>query len=117
MSRNDEEAGRRRPGELEAQVLQVLSTADVALAPGEVRDRLDPSGALWFRQTNSGESEYMGVELETMWRAGDSFSLDAALGYIHHELTDPGVANTCISFQNGDPCYSTRTPECSRSAG
>ena len=72
---------------------------------------LDPSGALWFRQTNSGESEYWGVEVETMWRLGEGFSLDGALGYIHHELTDPGVANTCISFQNGDPCYSTRTPE------
>ena len=72
---------------------------------------LDPSGALWFRQTNSGESEYWGVEVETMWRPGENFSLDGALGYIHHELTDPGVANTCITFQNGDPCYSTRTPE------
>jgi len=72
---------------------------------------LDPSGALWFRQTNSGESEYMGVEVETMWRPGNNFTLDSALGYIDHELTDPGVANTCITFENGDPCYSTRTPE------
>jgi len=72
---------------------------------------LDPSGALWFRQTNSGESEYWGVELETMWRPSQRFSLDSAIGYIHHELTDPGVANTCITFANGDPCYSTRTPE------
>ena len=72
---------------------------------------LDPSGALWFRQTNSGESEYMGVEVETMWRPGNNFILDSALGYIDHELTDPGVANTCITFENGDPCYSTRTPE------
>jgi iron complex outermembrane recepter protein len=72
---------------------------------------LDPSGALWFHQTNSGESEYWGVEVETMWRPGANFALDSALGYIHHELTDPGVANTCITFQNGDPCYSTRTPE------
>jgi iron complex outermembrane receptor protein len=71
----------------------------------------DPSGALWFRQTNSGESEYMGVEVETQWRAGDNFALDSALGYVDHELTDPGVANTCITFANGDPCYSTRTPE------
>jgi iron complex outermembrane receptor protein len=52
----------------------------------------------------------MGVEVETMWRAG-GFTLDSALGYIDHELTDPGVANTCITFANGDPCYSTRTPE------
>jgi iron complex outermembrane receptor protein len=72
---------------------------------------LDPSGTLWFRQTNSGESEYMGVEVETQWRPGDNFALDSALGYIDHELTDPGVANTCITFANGDPCYSTRTPE------
>ena len=78
---------------------------------------LDPSGAIWFRQTNSGESEYWGVEVETMWRPGESFTLDGALGYIHHELTDPGVANTCISFQNGDPCYSTRTPEWSFALG
>lgn len=72
---------------------------------------LDPSGALWFRQTNSGESEYLGLEVETMWRPGDNFILDSALGYIDHKLTDPGVANTCIKFENGDPCYSTRTPE------
>ena len=72
---------------------------------------LDPSGALWFRQTNSGESEYLGLEVETMWRPGNNFLLDSALGYIDHELTDPGVANTCITFANGDPCYSTRTPE------
>jgi iron complex outermembrane receptor protein len=71
----------------------------------------DASGALWFHQTNSGESEYMGVEVETQWRPGDNFALDSALGYIDHELTDPGVANTCITFANGDPCYSTRTPE------
>jgi hypothetical protein len=53
----------------------------------------------------------MGVEIETMWRPGTRFLLDSAIGYIDHELTDPGVANTCITFENGDPCYSTRTPE------
>ena len=78
---------------------------------------LDPSGALWFRQTNSGESEYLGLEVETMWRPGNNFLLDSALGYIDHELTDPGVANTCITFANGDPCYSTRTPEWSFALG
>jgi predicted transcriptional regulator len=35
-----ERPGRRRPGELEAQILAILGAAGVALSPGEIRDRL-----------------------------------------------------------------------------
>jgi predicted transcriptional regulator len=44
----DERSGRRRPGELEAQILAILGAADVALSPGEIRDRLDPDGTLSY---------------------------------------------------------------------
>src|SRR4051794_25689140 len=39
---------RRRPGQLEAQVITVLGSAATPLTPGEVRDLLDPSGALSY---------------------------------------------------------------------
>jgi predicted transcriptional regulator len=39
---------RRRPGQLEAQVITVLGTAPGPLTPGAVRDLLDPTGALSY---------------------------------------------------------------------
>ncbi|MEV4133146.1 BlaI/MecI/CopY family transcriptional regulator [Dactylosporangium sp. NPDC049742] len=39
---------RRRPGQLEAQVITVLGAAAGPLTPGEVRDLLDPDGALSY---------------------------------------------------------------------
>ncbi|MEU0555726.1 BlaI/MecI/CopY family transcriptional regulator [Dactylosporangium maewongense] len=39
---------RRRPGQLEAQVITVLGAAAGPLTPGEVRDLLDPAGALSY---------------------------------------------------------------------
>ncbi|MFC5002511.1 BlaI/MecI/CopY family transcriptional regulator [Dactylosporangium cerinum] len=39
---------RRRPGQLEAEVITVLGTAPAPLTPGEVRDLLDPTGALSY---------------------------------------------------------------------
>jgi predicted transcriptional regulator len=48
VSGTDDPAARRRPGELEAQVLEVLSGSDAPLVPGEVRDRLDPTGCLSY---------------------------------------------------------------------
>jgi iron complex outermembrane receptor protein len=71
----------------------------------------DAAGGLWFRQKNTGEAEYWGVEVETLAEPVDGLTIDGALGYIHHELTDPGVSGLCVEFENGDPCYSTRTPE------
>jgi predicted transcriptional regulator len=41
-------SGRRRPGALEAEILAVLEQAGSALSPGEIRDELDPSGALSY---------------------------------------------------------------------
>jgi iron complex outermembrane receptor protein len=72
---------------------------------------LDESEALWFHQKNTGESEYWGVEVELQANPVANLNIDGALGYIHNELTDPGESNLCIEFENGDPCYSTRTPE------
>jgi len=80
-------------------------------------DLPDASGAPWFHQINSGESEYWGIEVEAQARPMDNLMIDASLGYIHHELTDPGFSGQCIKFANGDPCYSTRTPEWTFSAG
>lgn len=48
MTSGDERLSRRRPGELEAQVLTVLVSTGTALSPGEIRDRLDPGGALSY---------------------------------------------------------------------
>jgi iron complex outermembrane receptor protein len=77
----------------------------------------DAAGNLWFRQKNTGESEYWGVEVEALFQPTDNLVIDGMLGYIHHELTDPGVSGLCITFENGDPCYSTRTPEWSYALG
>ena len=74
-------------------------------------DEQAPPGVSWFHQTNSGEAEYWGMELEAQANPVDNLMIDGALGYIHHELTDPGISGQCIEFANGDPCYSTRTPE------
>jgi iron complex outermembrane receptor protein len=71
----------------------------------------DAAGNLWFRQKNTGEAEFWGIEIEAQAMPVDNFMIDAALGYIHHELTDPGISGLCVEFENGDPCYSTRTPE------
>ncbi|HEX6351534.1 BlaI/MecI/CopY family transcriptional regulator [Actinophytocola sp.] len=48
MTTGDERSGRRRPGELEAQILAILGAAGGALSPGEIRDRLDPRGTLSY---------------------------------------------------------------------
>ncbi|WP_432994194.1 BlaI/MecI/CopY family transcriptional regulator [Dactylosporangium sp. CA-233914] len=39
---------RRRPGQLEAEILTVLGAAAAPLTPGEVRDRVDPGGPLSY---------------------------------------------------------------------
>jgi iron complex outermembrane receptor protein len=76
-----------------------------------------PPGTLWFHQLNSGEAELWGVELEGLFQPVDELTIDGALGYIHHEVTDPGVSGGCVKFENGDPCYSTRTPEWTLAVG
>ncbi|WP_239175547.1 BlaI/MecI/CopY family transcriptional regulator [Actinoplanes cyaneus] len=39
---------RRRPGQLETEIMTVLGTAERPMTPGEVRDRLDPTGELSY---------------------------------------------------------------------
>jgi predicted transcriptional regulator len=43
-----ERPGRRRPGELEAQILDVLTASGPALSPGEIRDQLSPDSTLSY---------------------------------------------------------------------
>ncbi|WIM93282.1 BlaI/MecI/CopY family transcriptional regulator [Actinoplanes oblitus] len=43
-----ETRGRRRPGQLETEIMTVLGRADRPLTPGEVRDLLDPTGELSY---------------------------------------------------------------------
>ncbi|MEU4625148.1 BlaI/MecI/CopY family transcriptional regulator [Actinoplanes sp. NPDC023801] len=40
--------GRRRPGQLETEIVTVLTTAAEPMTPGEVRDALDPTGGLSY---------------------------------------------------------------------
>ncbi|WP_426503346.1 BlaI/MecI/CopY family transcriptional regulator [Dactylosporangium sp. McL0621] len=44
----DEARPRRRPGQLEAEILTVLGAAGAPLSPGEVRERVDPAGRLSY---------------------------------------------------------------------
>ena len=81
------------------------------------RTENDPSGALWFHQLNLGKSKYWGVEIETQANPIDGLMIDAAMSYIYNKLTDPGGSGLCVKFANGDPCYSTRTPEWTFSIG
>lgn len=48
MNSPGESRGRRRPGELEAQILEILTSSGTALSPGELRDQLDPSRELSY---------------------------------------------------------------------
>ncbi|WP_170167253.1 BlaI/MecI/CopY family transcriptional regulator [Actinoplanes xinjiangensis] len=41
-------SGRRRPGQLETEIVTVLASATAPMTPGEVRDALDPTGALSY---------------------------------------------------------------------
>jgi predicted transcriptional regulator len=43
-----ETRGRRKPGQLESEIMSVLGESDRPLTPGEVRDVLDPSGELSY---------------------------------------------------------------------
>ncbi len=42
------DSGRRRSGELESQIVTVLTAAETALTPGEVRERLAPQSDLAY---------------------------------------------------------------------
>jgi iron complex outermembrane receptor protein len=75
------------------------------------RTELDPSGALWFHQINTGEAEIWGLEAEFLAEPVDNLLVEGSLGYLHYEVTDPGESGLCVEFQNGDPCYAPRTPE------
>ena len=67
----DDAAGRRAAGELEAEVLAVLQAAGSALAPGEVRDRLD--GGLAYTTVVTILSRLHGKGVLDRHKAGRSF--------------------------------------------
>ena len=77
----------------------------------------DPSGAIWFRTTNTGESRYWGVEIEVQSNPIDALLLEGSMGYINFKRTDPGETTLCTELPNGDNCPSARTPEWNAAIG
>jgi iron complex outermembrane recepter protein len=73
--------------------------------------QFDPSGAIWFRTVNTGESEYYGAELELLANLGDRLQLEGSLGYNHFDRVDPGASGLCRYDANGSLCPAPRTPE------
>jgi predicted transcriptional regulator len=69
--------GRRRPGQLEAQVVTVLSASDLPLTPGEVRDLLDPGGALSYSAVVTTLTRLHGKGAVTRHRDGRAFRYGA----------------------------------------
>ena len=62
--------------------------------------------------TNAGEAEISGLEIESVWRATDSFSLNFTLATLDAEYTDTGLSTT---VQTGDKFVNA--PETSYSLG
>ena len=81
------------------------------------RTELDPSGALWFHQINTGEAEIWGLEAEFLAEPADNLFVEGSAGYLHYEVTDTGDSGLCVEFANGDPCYAPRTPEFTAAIG
>ncbi|GAA3048222.1 BlaI/MecI/CopY family transcriptional regulator [Actinokineospora globicatena] len=70
---DEKPAGRRRPGELAAQVLRTLVEAGQPLSPGEVLDRLDPSGALSYSAVVTTLTRLHEKKAVTRERSGRAF--------------------------------------------
>ncbi|MFC0531722.1 BlaI/MecI/CopY family transcriptional regulator [Phytohabitans kaempferiae] len=64
---------RRRPGQLEAQVVTVLVDAGRPLTPGEVRERLDPSLALSYSTVVTTLSRLYEKDAVSRHRAGRAY--------------------------------------------
>ena len=62
--------------------------------------------------TNAGEAEISGLEIESVWRATDSFSVNFTLATLDAEYTDTGLSTT---VQTGDKFVNA--PETSYSLG
>lgn len=69
----------------------------------------------FFDNTNAGEAEIYGVELDFLTRPTAAFEFRASVGYIHHEYTelDPRAVLSGITFDSKLP----GTPEWSASLG
>ncbi|GAA4078753.1 BlaI/MecI/CopY family transcriptional regulator [Nonomuraea soli] len=70
-------ADRRRPGELEAAILTALRDAGRSLTPGQVRDRIDPSGALSYSAVVTTLIRLHKKEAVTRRREGRSYRYGA----------------------------------------
>lgn len=64
---------RRRPGALEAEILAVLAQADTALSPGQIRERLDPTGTLSYSAVVTTLTRLHDKNAVTRERAGRAF--------------------------------------------
>jgi predicted transcriptional regulator len=69
--------GRRRPGQLEAQIVTVLNASPEPLTPGEVRDHLDPGGALSYSTVVTTLSRLYEKGAVTRHRDGRAFRYGA----------------------------------------
>jgi predicted transcriptional regulator len=73
----DDPPARRLPGALAAEVLRALGGSDSALTPGEVRDLLDPSGALSYSTVVTTLTRLHEKEVVTRVRDGRAFRYSA----------------------------------------
>jgi iron complex outermembrane receptor protein len=79
--------------------------------------QFDPTGAIWFRSVNTGETQYYGAELEVLASPSDQLQVEASVGYIHFERTDPGTTTLCTDDPPGGFCMAPRTPEWTAAVG
>ncbi|WP_433202760.1 BlaI/MecI/CopY family transcriptional regulator [Dactylosporangium sp. CS-047395] len=73
----DEIRPRRRPGQLEAEILTVLGAATGPLTPGEVRERLDPTGSLSYSAVVTTLTRLHEREAVTRERSGRAYRYGA----------------------------------------
>jgi predicted transcriptional regulator len=73
-------SGRRRPGELEAQILAVLTQSDTPLSPGDIRDRLDPTQSLSYSAVVTTLTRLHDKKAVTRQRSGRAYLYTALAG-------------------------------------
>ncbi|BCY11527.1 BlaI/MecI/CopY family transcriptional regulator [Actinoplanes sp. L3-i22] len=69
--------GRRRPGELEAQVINILSASSDLMSPNEVRDALGPAAGLSYSTVVTVLTRLFEKNLVARYRQGRSFRYGA----------------------------------------
>jgi iron complex outermembrane recepter protein len=79
--------------------------------------QFDPSGAVWFRTVNTGESEYHGAEVEIFANPVDRLQIEASVGWLRFDRVDPGESGLCRHRPDGSRCPAPRAPEWSGALG